>query len=103
MKDTEKANFLKTLDKRTRLWELKRDNAKLHMETETKKANAMIDLQVAESALERIATKKKELIGETAHKLLIQQPTRLFKALPRKTKTVKAEVEEEKEDTKNAV
>ena len=102
MENKEKERFLKELDRRTQLWEGKRDEAEGRL-SGTGKAIATIDVQVAEETLKRIEERKKELIGETAHKHLSELPTKLFKQMPEKrikknvTVMKPAETEEEKE------
>ena len=87
--EKEKERLLGEMDRRTRLWEGMRDDAKSRLKTGMGKAIAKIDLQVAEDALKRIEVRKNEIIGKTAHKLLSERPTKLFKAIPQKgTKTV---------------
>ena len=86
--DIEKKRLLEEMDRRTQLWEGKRDDAKQRMKTGNGRAIAKIDLEVAEDALKRIESKKKEIVGETAHKLLGEKPTRLFKRVPEKGNVV---------------
>ena len=62
MEDVEKKRLLEEMDRRTVLWEGKRDDAKRRLKTE--KGIATIDLQVAEDALKRIETRKNEIIGK---------------------------------------
>ena len=64
MANIEKEKLLKEMDRRTHLWEAKRDDAKRHIEIKGKALIAKIDLQVAEDALVRIEAKKKEIRGE---------------------------------------
>lgn len=106
MGDLEKKRLLEEMDRRTTLWEGMRNDAKRRSETGTEKAIAKIDLQVAEDALKRIETRKNEIIGKTAHKILSEHPTKLFKAVPRMEKSVvKATDKKEdlKEPKKNAI
>lgn len=65
MKDLEKKRLLEEMDRRTTLWEGMRKDAKRRIETGTEKAIAKIDLRVAEDALKRIETRKKEIVGKT--------------------------------------
>ena len=107
MEDKERKRLLEEMDRRTVLWGGMRKDAKRRIETGNEKAIAKIDLRVAEDALKRIENKKKEIRGETAHKLLSEQPTRLFKRVPEKENDrsiVNSRVaKEKKEDTKNAI
>ena len=77
MKDREKERLINELDRRTLLWETKRDEAE--RQTENGEIVAKIDLQVVESTLKEIEKQKKELSDKTAYKHLKKKPTEIFK------------------------
>ena len=107
--EKEKERLLGEMDRRTRLWEGMRDDAKSRLKTGMGKAIAKIEFEVAIDALKRIEERKREIVGVTAHKLLSEQPTKSFKAVPEKVKRAltvaktSATEEDLKEPIKNVI
>jgi hypothetical protein len=79
MKDREKERLIKEMDRRTRLWEGKRSDAKRRIEIGNEDTIAKTDLQVAENTLKTLEEQEKEILGERAYKHLEKKPTEQFK------------------------
>lgn len=74
MNEQERESWLKELDSRTVLWERKCVGARNRMEVEGQLLLAEIDLGVAEAALERIESKRQQILDEEEAELAAKYP-----------------------------